>query len=88
MFCLESAEQGRGRALRPCYMYIRHPFPITARRGVCNRHHWDEEFRNYDTDEDVNNEIRMEQHLIKLFFIARLCCYIVVMLRHQVASLE
>lgn len=64
-------QQSRGRswALRPNHMYIRYPLPVVAGRGGCDGHHWDEELRNYDTDEDVFNEIRMEQQSIKLIFI-------------------
>lgn len=50
-------------------VYIRDPLPVVPGRGVCKRHQWDEEFRNYDTDDDVFNEIRMEQQLIKRSFI-------------------
>lgn len=27
------------------------------------KHQWDEEFRNYDTDEDVFDEIRMDHNI-------------------------
>lgn len=49
----------RGNPGRLAILHVyQHPLPRYRWRGVRNRHHWDEELRNYDTDEDVFNEIR------------------------------